>query len=224
MNLAVTVRDLLRRHKDYVQESLMPHQRRALEEFVQLQTQNKYAPQSGAIFGILKQMKEDMETSLANSAKEEEKNVADYNSLKAAKTTQIADATDLVETKTGEIAEADEKKASSKVDLENTEVSLDSDNKFLSDLKVRCTNMDAEFEQRTKDRQLEMQAVGKALEFLSSDEAHDLFTRTFNFVQTASRSDSKKRRALSSLLRTAAKDAKDPRLSMLAAQARLDAF
>merc|ERR1719191_340857 len=28
-----------------------------------------------------------------------------------------------------------------------------------------------------------MQAVGKALEFLSSDEAHDLFTRTFNFLQ-----------------------------------------
>merc|ERR1719281_967354 len=69
-----------------------------------------------------------------------------------------------------------------------------------------------------------MQAVGKALEFLSSDEAHDLFTRTFNFVQLRSTIDSKQRKALSALLRSAAVKAQDPRLSMLATRARLDAF
>merc|ERR1719274_67598 len=152
-----------------------------------------------------------METNLANSRKEEEKNVADYEALKAAKTQEVADANSLVEAKTGEIATADEKKATAKTDLEETTASLDADNKFLSDLKVRCTNMDAEFEERTKGRQLEMQAVSKALEFLSSDEAHDLFTRTFNPALLQRRMVSKDRQALSSLLLTAARDAKDPR-------------
>ena len=41
--------------------------------------------------------------------------VADFESLKAAKTQQIADAEDLVETKSGDLATSDEKKASSKV-------------------------------------------------------------------------------------------------------------
>merc|ERR1719327_1928532 len=96
--------------------------------------QTGYEPQSGAIFGILKQMKEDMETSLAKARTEEETAVADFEALK--------------ETKTGEAAQADEKKASSKVDLEATEATLGADNKYLADLKVRCTNMDAEYKER----------------------------------------------------------------------------
>ena len=42
---------------------------------------------------------------------------------------------------------------------------------------------DAEFEERTKTRQEEIQAVSQALAILSSDDAHDTFTSTFNFVQ-----------------------------------------
>ena len=42
---------------------------------------------------------------------------------------------------------------------------------------------DAVWEQRQKTRQEEMEAVSKARAFLSSDEAHDLFSRTFNFLQ-----------------------------------------
>merc|ERR1719473_908370 len=82
--------------------------------------------------------------------------------------------------------------------------------------------MDQEYEERTKTRQLEIQAVSKALAFLSSDEAHDLFTRTFNFVQVAAHSQ--RRNAVSAALSQAAKKFEDPRLSTLATQARLDAF
>merc|ERR1719311_1557041 len=89
----------------------------------------------------------DMETSLAKARSEEETAVADFGALKAAKTQEIADAEDLVETKTGEAAQADEKKATSKVDLESTETTLAADNKYLADLKVRCTNMDAEYKE-----------------------------------------------------------------------------
>merc|ERR1719443_817133 len=172
--------------------------------------QTGYEPQSGAIFGILKQMKEDMETSLAKARSEEE--------------TAVADAEDLVETKTGEAATADEKKASSKTDLETTQATLAADNKYLADLKVRCTNMDAEYKERTTARQLEMEAVSKALEFLSSDEAHDLFTRTFNPALLQTREVSKRREAVARLLHKAAMMSHDPRLSAIAVRSRLDAF
>merc|ERR1719301_457807 len=82
--------------------------------------------------------------------------------------------------------------------------------------------MDQEYEERTKTRQLEIQAVSKALAFLSSDEAHDLFTRTFNFVQVSSSSN--RRSNVAKSLTQAAQKSQDPRLSTLATQARLDAF
>merc|ERR1719380_55306 len=109
-------------------------------------------------------------------------------------------------------------------DLEDTQETLAADTKFLANLKERCANMDSEYEERTKTRQLEIQAVSKALAFLSSDEAHDLFTRTFNFVQVQSVSQTKRRAAISAVLSQAAQKSQDPRLSTLATQARLDAF
>merc|ERR1719327_190229 len=229
------MKELLRKHRSMFAESVTPSQRRAVDKyFSQPQesygaqqvslAQESYNPQSGAIFGILKQMKEDFETNLENSRKEEIANVAAYEELKAAKEAQIASATDQVETKTGEAAAADEKKAADKEDLEETRASLAEDQKFLSDLQLRCQDMDSQFEERTKTRQMEIQATSKALEFLSSDEAHDLFTRTFNPALLQRSAESRNRAAVSAMLMKAAKKSHDPRLSAIAVRARLDAF
>merc|ERR1719159_154928 len=69
--------------------------------------------------------------------------------------------------------------------------------------------MDQEYEERTKTRQLEIRAVSKALAFLSSDEAHDLFTRTFNFVQVRASIKSHKRAQVSKVLSDAAQKFED---------------
>ena len=68
---------------------------------------------------------------------------------------------------------------------------LSADEHFLMMLKEKCSTTDAEWEERQKTRQLEMEACSKALAFISSDDAHDLFTKTFNlaFVQKESRSE-----------------------------------
>merc|ERR1719359_1760269 len=86
--------------------------------------------------------------------------------------------------------------------------------------------MDQEYEERTKTRQLEIEATSKALAFLASDEAHDLFTRTFNpaLVQKRSTLHSRRRAQVSKVLAAAAQKFQDPRLSLLATKARLDAF
>merc|ERR1719379_1697745 len=123
-----------------------------------------------------------------------------------------------------ELATTDEKNAQSKESLEDTRETLAADVKFLANLKEQCGNMDQEYEERTKTRQGEIEACGKALAFLSSDEAHELFSRTFNFVQVASKSTSSRRAKVSKALSTAAQKFRDPRLSALAMKTRLDAF
>lgn len=64
--------------------------------------------------------------------------------------------------------------------------------------------------------------MSKALEFLNSDEAHDLFSGTFKFVQTGFRSQAREK--ASAVLRAAAQKTSDPKLSTLAQSVKLDAF
>merc|ERR1719476_656464 len=85
---------------------------------------------------------------------------------------------------------------------------------------------DKEWEERQKTRQLEMQAVSMALAVLSGDDAHDLFTRTFNpaLLQSRSTEHSNRRVAASRLLSGVARKFDNPRLATLAYQVKLDAF
>merc|ERR1719433_1962354 len=93
-------------------------------------------------------------------------------------------------------------------------------------LKEKCQMTDKEWEERQKTRQLEMEAVSKALAVLSGDDAHDLFTRTFNpaFVQSSAVATSERREQASLLLSTVARKFNNPRLSTLAYRVKLDAF
>merc|ERR1719272_14795 len=85
---------------------------------------------------------------------------------------------------------------------------------------------DSEWEERQKTRQLEMEAVSKALAVLSSDDAHDLFTKTFNpsFVQKESSTKSDRRSQASKVLKAVAQKVGNPRLATLAEAVQLDAF
>jgi len=69
-----------------------------------------------------------------------------------------------------------------------------------------------------------MEACSKALAVLSSDDAHDLFTKTFNpaFVQTEMHSERRSKAA--QLLAAVASKMNSPRLAAIATQVRLDAF
>jgi len=198
-------------------------ERRAVSTFLQAPS---YAPQGGEIFGILSQMKETFETNLASSQKEETSNQKAYESLKSAKEDEIKAGQAQSDTKTQELADTDEKNAQAKEDTADTNKSLASDEKFLTMLKDKCSMTDAEWEERQKTRQLELEAVSKALAVLSSDDAHDLFTKTFNpsLLQTETAMHSDRRAQASELLSTIAKKMENPRLATLAVRVRLDAF
>jgi len=213
----------LKKHQDFLKQTYTPRQRRAMMAYIE-EAQDSRAPASGEIFGILKQMKESFETNLANSQKEETVSQKDYEDLKKAKEDEIAAATDLIGTKTQELATADEKNVQSKESLEDTQNVLAADTEFLSNLKAQCATMDAEYEERVKLRQQEIQACSKALAFLSSDEAHELFSRTLGFVQVRSAAHSKRRAQVSKLLVQAAQKYKDSNLYTLSVKTRIDAF
>merc|ERR1719478_1961492 len=113
-------------------------QKRVLGAFLQqAPSAGSYAPQSGAIFGVLKQMKESFETNLANAGAEEKKSEADFQSMKAAKNEEIKAASDKVLNKEGEAADA-----AAKEDLASTRETLAADTEFLSNLKQMCANLD----------------------------------------------------------------------------------
>merc|ERR1719161_341450 len=120
----------------------------------------------------------------------------EYEDVKKGKQEEIAAGTAQINTKTNELADSDEKNAMSKKLLAETEATKEADTTFLASLKEQCVIFNEQFEERTKTRQLEIQAVSKAAAFLSSDEAQDLVSRTFSFVQKASSTSSRNRAAV----------------------------
>jgi len=235
MQVATTIQHELHKHSALLEGVLTRSQKRIATTFVQAPEdyfdaeptfKQSYAPASGEIFGILKQMKETFESNLSQSQKDELANQKAFEDLKAAKEEEIAAAQAQVDTKTQELATTDEKLAQSKQDIEDTRASLAADEAFLMNLKETCQMTDQEWEERQKSRQLEIEGVSKALAILSSDDAHDLFTKTFNpsLLQKQNSQHSQRQAAASKLLSDAAKRLGSPRLTALAVKVRLDAF
>jgi len=235
LGVAATLQFQLSRHASLLEGVLTPKERRLAASFVQSPEdyfdstptfKQSYAPQSGEIFGILRQMRETFESNLSESQKEEMANQKAYSELKAAKEEEIAAGQAQIDTKDMELATTDEKNAQAKVDVEDTKASLSADEQFLLMLKEKCQMTDKEWEERQKTRQQEMEAVSKALAVLSGDDAHDLFTRTFNpaFVQSGSAAHSDRRAEASRMLSNMAQRLHSPRLSTLAYQVKIDAF
>merc|ERR1719329_655304 len=218
--VAASVKRAMDTHSDMLDGVLSHSEKKAVASFLQAQpsSDGSYAPASGQIFGILSQMKETFETNLAATQKDENANQELFEEVKAAKDAELAAGRKQIDTKTVELATTDEKNAEAKQNVKDTKASLAADEEFLAMLKETCSRMDAEWEARQKTRSMEMEACSKALAVLTSDEAHDMFAKTFNFMQTGSKSLSARRSQAASVLK------RYPRLSMLANQVKLDAF
>jgi len=227
VSIATLIRHHLHSKAQLLKGTISPDQKRTLTAFVQQPAGfQSYAPQSGAIFGILKQMKETFETNLSQAQKDELAAQDAYNELKTAKLAELAASKKAVDMKSVELAETDEKCAQAKENLSDTRDALSADQKFLLDLKEKCRMSDAEMEERTKARQAEIAAVGEAIAILTSDESRDLFSSTLGFVQVNAVLNKSKRarREAVAMLKAAAKKTGSTQLLALAASAGLDAF
>jgi len=221
MQALATAKALSQKHVALLQGAITPSQKRIISSLAQEKgpTFAAYKPQSGQIFGILKQMRETFEGNLANSQKEEKQSAEAYEALKKAKEDEISSGQESMDGKEQSLAKADETNAQAKEDKEDAEGSLSADQKFLRELKKRCSMGDKEWEERQKARNVELVAVAKAVAILGNDDAKDLFSKTFNaasFLQVKL-AKSNRQQAVDVL-------AKFPKLAALAVAARLDAF
>ena len=137
-----------------------------------------YAPKSGQIIGILKQMGDTMAADLASSTATEEAAIKTYDDLMAAKKEEVAALTASIETKLKEIGELGIEIVDMKEDVDDTAAALGADKKFLAELEKGCATKTKEWEERSKTRAEELVALADTIKVLNDDDALDLFKKT----------------------------------------------
>ncbi|CAJ1424054.1 unnamed protein product [Effrenium voratum] len=91
---------------------------------------------------------------------------------------------------------------------------------FAKEVKEKCGAKAKEWEKRQKTRSSETEAVAKAIEVLSDDDAHEVFGKTFSFLQV-SEVNARRERAAAALEKAGRRD---QRLQTLALETKLDGF
>jgi len=137
-----------------------------------------YAPASGEIVGILKQMKDTMEQELKEAIAQEESARYSFEQLAAAKSKEIAAATTAVEELTQRLGELAVKLEELKESIGDTEVSLEENKRFLNDVEQNCGSKKKEWELRQKLRTDELIALADTIKLLNDDDSLDLFKKT----------------------------------------------
>jgi ubiquinone biosynthesis protein UbiJ len=165
---------------------------------------SEYAPQSGEIEGILKQMAESMSKGSAEATAEEEAAIKTYEELMAAKKKEVAALTESVETKTAKLGELGVAIVQGKDDMTETEKSAAADKKFAATMKTSCATKEAEWAEIEKTRSEELIALAETIKVLNDDDALELFKKTLpsaasSFLQVGQSMASTKARALSAL-------------------------
>jgi len=180
--------------------------RRDLLSFLSGSQNSDYAPQSGQILGILKQMADEMSKNLADAAAAEEKAVQMYEALMVAKKKEVTALSKDVETKLQRIGSLGMTIMQMKNDLGDTEESLAADKEFLANLDEVCEKKKKEWDVIVKTRSQELAALADTIKILNDDDALELFKKTLpsaaaSFMQIQVSTSALKARALSALQR-----------------------
>jgi len=179
-----------------------------------------YAPQSGQIIGILKEMKDTLEKELAAIEEQEDSAKATYADMVAAKEKEIRSNTKAIEAKLGRHGETGVEIEALREDLDDTNKALEADKKFLADLDTNCDKQKQEWEAIQKTRADELVALAETIKILNDDDALELFKKTLpspSLLQTKASGREVRQQALHAL--TAGKRAQgksaDPRVDFL---------
>jgi hypothetical protein len=152
--------------------------RDVLASFLSNEGSSDYAPSSGEITGILKQMKETMERDLKDAEATEKEAIQDFDALMGPKEKQLGTLTKEKETKMLRQGEEAVELATQQDDLEDTNKNVAFDKKFLIDVTKNCKTKQAEKEANDKMRAEEAVALADTIKILNDDDALDLFKKT----------------------------------------------
>jgi hypothetical protein len=199
------------------QSSIYDYDREELTAF--LSGSQGYAPQSGQITGILKQLKDTMVKSLGESTANENSAIKSYDGLMAAKTKEVNALTNSIEEKMVRLGELQVSVVEMKEDLDDTGNGLLEDKKFLADLGHNCEVKAKEHEANTQLRSQELLALADTIKVLNDDDALELFKKTLpasaSFVQIEVNANNQRQQALA-IIRAAKNGNNHPELNFLA--------
>merc|ERR1719443_1391663 len=119
-----------------------------------------------------------MEADLAEAKATEEKAIADYKALVAAKKKEIEAATKAIEDKMTRVGELGVEVATMINDLEDTKEGLEEDKKFLADMDKICEQKKKEWAAYQKMMAEELLALADTIKILNDDDALELFKKT----------------------------------------------
>jgi septal ring factor EnvC (AmiA/AmiB activator) len=139
---------------------------------------SKYAPSSGEVVGILKQMGDEMAASLKEVKTTETSAVTSFDALMVAKKKQMDALTASIESKTQRIGELSVEVIQMQNDLTDTEEALVQDKDFLADLEKNCATKTSEWEVVVKTRVEELAALSETIKVLNDDDSLELFKKT----------------------------------------------
>jgi len=162
----------------------------------------EYAPASGEIVGILKQMTDTMVKDLAGLTADEQGSIKDFDGMMAAKAKEINALTKEVEAKTAQIGELGVALITQKEDLDDTSKQFMEDEQFLKDLERDCKTKEGEWAAICKTRSEELLALADTIKILNDDDALELFKKALpsaSLLQITDTSKMVKSRALASL-------------------------
>jgi len=180
-------------------------------------TQEAYSPQSGPIFGIMKQMKEEFESNLSQTQKDEMLAIQNYKDVKASSEAELAAAKETLDDLQGEHSASIKALSDAKEDLESTTRTRAADVRFLSDLRLQCQDLDRQWEERQKSRGEEIKAVGETIVILTEDDNKEALNKAASFLQVDTKAKNlakmtARRRAVATLMRAARKIRQEPSL------------
>jgi chromosome segregation ATPase len=184
-------------------EHMLDVDREDLTSFLSTSTDATYAPQSGQITGILKQMGDTMAKDLAEATATEKDAIATFDELVAAKTKEIEACGAAIESKTEAVGTLGVEIVQMKEDLEDTAEGLLEDKKFLAELEKSCATKEKEWAEICKTRSEELLALADTIKILNDDDSLELFKKTLpgasSFLQVEVSAETVRARALAEL-------------------------
>jgi len=181
-------------------DKLVDIDREDLTAFLTSSTVNGYAPQSGAITGILKQMSDTMKATLEDVTGTENESIKTFDELIKSKTAEVDALTESIEEKTKRIGNLGVKVVAMKEELSDAEESLVEDKKFLAELEKGCATKEDEWAEICKLRSEELLALADTIKLLNDDDALELFKKTLpgsaSFMQVTKSSSALRDRAM----------------------------
>merc|ERR1719420_1054454 len=147
---------------------------------------NAYEFQSGGIIEMLKKLRDEFRTKLADCQKEEMNSKHAYDMVVQDLIDSIENSNQSIEEKTVTKARKEEKAAQNKKELAATVAMKKEDEKTLAEMEVECKEKQLSFGEKQQLRTEEIEAINQAIKILQSGDVSGNADKHLGLTQTAS--------------------------------------